>query len=120
MSPDIVPARDRTADCAAGSEHGSVAVQAVPVPEGEAWRGVVAAEAGGAVASAAATTATATRAVRRRAAGNEDVDKRPPEVRARRSGMCPWTFTAGHVHGGEVRARARRAASRRRRRGVEI
>jgi hypothetical protein len=80
MSPDIVLLRDLTADCAAGSEHGAVAVQSVPVPEGEAYRVVVAAEAGGAVAIAAVTTTVAASAIRRRTAGNEDVDKGPPEV----------------------------------------
>ncbi|MET9632807.1 hypothetical protein ABZX92_35670 [Lentzea sp. NPDC006480] len=77
MSPVIVPLRDRTALCAAGSEHGSAAVQAVPVPVGDAWRVVVSAEAGGAVAIAVVTTATAASAARR---NDEDVDKGPPEV----------------------------------------
>ncbi|GAB2807793.1 hypothetical protein GCM10027200_04360 [Lentzea nigeriaca] len=47
---------------------------------GEAYRVVVAADAGGAVAIAAVTTtAAAASATRRRTAGNEDVDKGPPE-----------------------------------------
>jgi hypothetical protein len=46
MSPDMAPVRDRTAVCAAVSEHGSAAVQLVPPPAGEAYSVVVAADAG--------------------------------------------------------------------------
>jgi hypothetical protein len=48
---------DRTAVCAADSEHGCVAEQVVPVPDGEAKSVVTAARAGG--ASATATPAAA-------------------------------------------------------------
>ncbi|WP_211335796.1 hypothetical protein [Lentzea flaviverrucosa] len=75
MSPDMEVLRDLTAVCAPDNEHGAAAVQAVPVPVGEAWRVVVAAEAGGAVARAAITAAVAASAIRPRAAGDEDVDK---------------------------------------------
>ncbi|MEV6710849.1 hypothetical protein AB0M48_02300 [Lentzea sp. NPDC051208] len=75
MSPDIEALRDLTVACAPGNEHGAAAEQAVPLPEGEAWRVVVAAEAGGAVARAAITAAVAASAIRPRTAGNEDVDK---------------------------------------------
>jgi hypothetical protein len=36
MLSDIAPVSDRTAACAAGNEHGSVAEQLVPVPDGDA------------------------------------------------------------------------------------
>ena len=36
MSPDIAPFSDRTAVCAAASEHGWADVQPVPVPDGDA------------------------------------------------------------------------------------
>ncbi|MFD2352975.1 hypothetical protein ACFSTC_32340 [Nonomuraea ferruginea] len=46
MSPDIPAFSERTAVCAAASEHGWLEVQPVPVPAGDAYRVVVAARAG--------------------------------------------------------------------------
>src|SRR3954447_19680407 len=66
MSPDIAPVRARTAACASGNAHGWAAEQAVPVPEGEAKRVVVAAAAGEA---GAARTAAAVSPIAATAAG---------------------------------------------------
>ncbi|GLW21213.1 hypothetical protein Mame01_12560 [Microbispora amethystogenes] len=59
MSPDMEPFCDRTAVCAASREHGSAEEQALPVPEGDTYRVVVAARAGIAGAAAAVAAATA-------------------------------------------------------------
>jgi hypothetical protein len=53
------PTSDRTAVCAAVSEHGSAAVQLVLPPVGEAYRVVVAAAAGLAEATTTQTVAAA-------------------------------------------------------------
>jgi hypothetical protein len=75
----MVPLCDRTAAWAAGSAHGWVAEQLVPVPDGEAYRVVVAADAGGARATAAAAAVTTTAATPAdtglRTAEEEDANK---------------------------------------------
>ncbi|MFE2758036.1 hypothetical protein ACFXGA_39150 [Actinosynnema sp. NPDC059335] len=76
MSPDIVAFCDRTAACAAGSEHGWAAVQLVPVPDGDAYSVVVAAAADGAKATAAtAAVTTAATDTGLRTAEDEDANK---------------------------------------------
>jgi len=62
MSPDIEPTIPRTVVCAVDREHGWVAEQAVPVPDGDAYTVVVAARAGPVVmitATAAVSAAAA-------------------------------------------------------------
>jgi hypothetical protein len=78
MSPDIEPVSDRTAVCAPDSEHGAVAEQVVPVPDGEAWRVVVAAEAEGATATVTATVNVATANTDLHAAEDEDANTGSP------------------------------------------
>ncbi len=46
MSPDMPATIDRTAACAPDSEHGAPLEQVLPLPEGDAYRVVVAAAAG--------------------------------------------------------------------------
>src|SRR5579859_7922696 len=73
MLPVIEELSDLTADCAPASEHGAVAVQAVPEPEGEAYRvAIVAAlaEVAG-MASAAAIPRSRTAAAPMAAAGRD-------------------------------------------------
>jgi hypothetical protein len=74
---------DRTADCAAGSAHGWAAEQAVPVPDGEAKKVVVAAKAGGDDAtSATAETSSAAETVPStslRLASDDDLSTETPD-----------------------------------------
>ena len=59
MSPDIPPTIDRTAACAPDKEQASLLEQLLPLPDGDAYNVVVAAEAGGAKAATTATVAAA-------------------------------------------------------------
>ncbi len=64
MSPDIPAFSARTAACTADSAHGWAEVQAVPLPDGAAWRVVVAASAGaGAIMTNAAASTAVTRPI---------------------------------------------------------
>src|SRR5215213_11032721 len=67
MSSDMPLLSDRTAVCAADSEHGLVAVQVVPVPAGDTYRVVAAAAAIGAGATAANAITDVTSAASRAA-----------------------------------------------------
>jgi hypothetical protein len=75
MSSDMASLSDRTAACAAVSEHGSALEQAVPVPDGETYSVTGAADAGAVnvtTPAAAKPTVAAPASSRFRTARDED------------------------------------------------